>query len=176
MVLTRLERYSIALTLASSQLQLHPTQWLGHRWKKTDIVFPCDPNNPNKVSIDQPYLSRNFLPDISSTYFTITSGDFSFSTLGITLLELCFYKPFEEYLAQNSISSIDPAFQPIQDHGLAMQWCDSAVDETGPEYADAVRWCLERTFSRKDQWRHELIEKVLEPLQACYKHLTGVNY
>jgi len=127
--------------------------WLGSQWKKRDIVFLCDPDNANKAFIDQPYISRNFLPTAASAQSTPASGDFSFSTLGIMLLELCFYKPFEDYPARQFVSSMDPAFEPILDHSLAMQWCGSAADETGPEYADAVRWCLERTFSRKDQWR-----------------------
>lgn len=37
-VLTRQQRYSIALILASSHLQLHATPWLQTRWSKKDIL------------------------------------------------------------------------------------------------------------------------------------------
>ncbi|KIW92792.1 uncharacterized protein Z519_06641 [Cladophialophora bantiana CBS 173.52] len=59
-VLTRRDRLSIAISLASSHLQLHWTPWLRSLWSKTDIEFLVDPQDENRVLTDKPYLSRDF--------------------------------------------------------------------------------------------------------------------
>jgi hypothetical protein len=51
--LTRRQRLEIALILASSHIQLHPTPWLSSRWSKRDILFPKNKQNPVKVCTGQ---------------------------------------------------------------------------------------------------------------------------
>jgi len=60
----------------------------------------------------------------------------------------------------------------------ALQWFNESVQgEAGPEFADAIEWCLisqiGRRMSSDGKWKEELFEKVVEPLRCCYKHLTG---
>jgi hypothetical protein len=52
--LTRKERLQLALTLASSVLQLHKTPWLSDCWGKNDILFLEGSSGP--------YVSKSFLP------------------------------------------------------------------------------------------------------------------
>lgn len=58
--MTRKQRYILALTLASSFLQLLDTPWLPVSWKRSDIVFLID----DQIQMDpskrlQPYLRRD---------------------------------------------------------------------------------------------------------------------
>jgi hypothetical protein len=90
-VLSRQERYFIALTLASSLLQLHATPWLATRWSKKDILFLR--NGPDSIIVDQPYISPQ--PFSQSPTYHDTSK--SISALGIMLLELCFGIALEDH-------------------------------------------------------------------------------
>ncbi|KAF8865524.1 hypothetical protein BDZ45DRAFT_668503 [Acephala macrosclerotiorum] len=38
--------------------RLHSTPWVHSSWSKKDILFLCDANDKNKISTDQPYISR----------------------------------------------------------------------------------------------------------------------
>jgi len=61
----------------------------------------------------------------------------------------------------------------------AIQWCDRyANDEAGPEFAEAIKWCLRNpTMSsggEKEQgWREEFWTQVVEPLQYCHRQLSA---
>lgn len=55
--LSRRQRYHIALILASSHVQLHPTPWLKSKWNKKDISFLYD--EENNICLEQPYISRS---------------------------------------------------------------------------------------------------------------------
>lgn len=67
----------------------------------------------------------------------------------------------------------------------AMQWCDRyAVDEAGPEFADAINWCLRNPTLRgggnrggtdEQQWREDLQEQVIQPLRNCCQVLGDIN-
>jgi len=66
-----------------------------------------------------------------------------------------------------------------------MQWCDRyAIDEAGPEFADAINWCLQNPTLRgggnlggtdEQQWRENLQEQVVQPLRHCCQLLADVN-
>ncbi|OQV03200.1 hypothetical protein CLAIMM_08275 [Cladophialophora immunda] len=179
-VLTRRDRLSIALSLASSHLKLHSTPWLGSLWNKTDIQFLVDPQDENRVLTERPYLSRDFVISAQTSIPGPAGGDFVFCALGIILLELNFYMPIEDYGPRKALASALPATDrataQIWDHSIATGWCNDLMDDVGPDYCSAVRWCLERTFSERDQWRESYVEEVIQPLENCYGHLAGVRY
>ena len=61
----------------------------------------------------------------------------------------------------------------------AMQWCDRhANDEAGPEFAEAIKWCLRNPTLRgvgankQQAWREDLWTQVVEPLQYCHRQLN----
>lgn len=177
--LGRRQRYSIALKLASSHLQLHDSPWLGPQWSKKDILFHTQKGNI--ILTEHPYISKSFLSETafnpqSSAYIL---ADHGMSTLGILLLELCFGMALEDHEIRRNFVSLDGQPNPGLDLVAAMQWCDRyANDEAGPEFAGAIDWCLRnptaRTIGAKEQgWREELFTQVVEPLQYCHKQLVA---
>ena len=177
--LSRRQRYSIALKLASSHLQLHDSPWLGAQWSKKDILFHTQ--NGNKILTEHPYISKSFLSETAPTSqsSTFVLADHGMSTLGILLLELCFGIALEDHEIRRNFVSLDGQPNPGLDLVAAMQWCDRyANDEAGPEFAGAIDWCLRnptaRTSGAKEQgWRAELLTQVLEPLQYCHQQLVA---
>jgi hypothetical protein len=175
--LTRRQRYLIALTLASSHLQLHSSPWITAQWSKRDILFLQDSTNPAKILLDQPYISRNFAPTLPSSD---DADDRSLSNLGIMLLELCFGTALEDNeLRQKYPVGLTP--NPFLDTVAALEWSRRAVEEGGPEFANAILWCLHNmpgsgeSDGKLDKWREELFLKVVEPLKYCYDQLNTVG-
>jgi len=175
--LTRRQRYLIALTLASSHLQLHSTPWISSQWSKTDILFLRDSTNPDKILLDQPYISRNFAPTQSTSD---NPNDRSLSNLGIMLLELCFGTALEDHEIRQKYS-IGSTPNPFLDMVAALEWSPRAVEEAGPEFADAILWCLHNMPGsgesdwKLEKWREELFLKVVEPLKYCYDQFDVVR-
>jgi hypothetical protein len=56
--LSRRRRYSIALTLASSYLQLSATPWLSMSLRKESVVFLQPTADPQSALFDRPYLQQ----------------------------------------------------------------------------------------------------------------------
>ncbi|KAE8440783.1 hypothetical protein EG329_006583 [Mollisiaceae sp. DMI_Dod_QoI] len=176
--LTRRQRYFIALTLASSHLQLHSTPWISSRWSKKDILFLKDSNDPDKIVLDQPYISRNFAPAPAAS--DDPNNDRSLSNLGIMLLELCFGTALEDHeIRQKYPTSSTP--NPFLDMAAALEWSPRVVEEAGPEFADAIMWCLRgvpgsgESDGKLEKWREELFLKVVEPLKYCYDQFSAVG-
>jgi len=169
--LSRRQRYHIALTLASSHLQLHKTPWLESGWSKDVILFLPDPTNPEQINLDQPFIARDFVPS-GKKRGTLTA-DNSCPNLGIMLLELCFNSPFESQLYRKKYISPDGQSNPYLDLAAALEWCNSeAAEEAGPDFESAVKWCLSQ-FGAMDGLdeakKGEMIEKVVKPLEYCHK-------
>lgn len=164
--LTRRERYLIALTLASSHLQLHATPWISSQWEKGDIFFL---RSHDQICFDKPYISRNFAPNPPTDS---SSHDRSLSNLGIMLLELCFGTALEDHELRKKYPS-DSTSNPFLDMAAALEWSPRAVEEAGPEFADAILWCLHNmpgsgeSDSKLEKRREELFVKVVEPLKYC---------
>lgn len=171
--LSRRQRYFLALTIASSHFQLHSSPWLRLQWSKKDIVFLHNPTSNTRFSIEQPYISHKFCV---STISPVPSPyeDRSISNLGIMLLELCFGVALEDHEIRKRYPSGDHNSDPFLDVAAALEWAGTVNDEAGPEYSDAVAWCLQRsvTDTRDDKWREELFAKVVEPLQYCFDQLN----
>lgn len=173
--LTRRQRYLIALTLASSHLQLQSTPWIGSQWSKRDIHFLRDSTKPNKIRLDQPYISRSFASALSPSHSpSDNTNDNSLSNLGIMLLELCFGTAIEDH----EIRQKYPPIGHILDVAAALEWSSRAVEEGGPEFADAILWCLHNMPGSGEldggleKWREELYLKVVEPLKYCYDQFS----
>ena len=169
--LTRRQRFFIALTLCSSQLQLHKTPWLESGLQKDHILFAQSVDKKN-LMLDRPYISRSFV-DSSKLITPLTMPDATISNLGITLLELCFNTAFEELDTRTKYISADGQSNPYLDLAAALEWCNSeAAEEAGPDFADAIRWCLGQfgtSGARDESWRQELYQRVVIPLQNCHQ-------
>ena len=168
--LTRVQRYGIALTLASSHLQLHSTPWLKEYWTSEDVLFPTDQNNL-AVLHGEPYILANV--DSTSNNTVAIKKDRSFSTLGIVLLELCFGCRLEDHKMWQT-----PGYAILQNDAMmrqtvAYEWLDDVQGEAGEDYANAVNWTLRQApaMLKNEQWREEFAQNVVQPLQRYYEYL-----
>lgn len=177
--LTRRQRYSIALILASSHLQLHATPWLETRWSKKDVFFLRSGND--SILLDQPHLIHELCG--TSTPNLPASRGFSdriIPTLGIMLLELCFGVALEDHHTRQNYFSRDGRPNAVLDLAAAMEWCSFANEEAGPEFADAIEWCLRNPTDTRASadiddanWREEFYARVVEPLRYCHEQMTA---
>lgn len=97
------------------------------------------------------------------------------------LLELCFGIALEDHETRQKDSASGQAPNPYLDLAAALEWCPRAVEEAGPEFADAILWCLYNmprngeAYGKLERWREELFVKVVEPLQYCHDQLRAVS-
>lgn len=163
--LERKQRYFIALTIASSFVQLIDSPWLPTTLTKTDIIFLRD-SSPTEEDEDpfldedepaflnEPYVQR----PLPSSKPTITSQGkqekkvaasvgSSLEQLGIILLELCFGKRLRDQRCRRRYDAKSPApddyIRGLYDVLAAKDWQGKVLGEAGPGYAAAVDWCLE---------------------------------
>ena len=168
--LSRNDRLRIAVTLASSILQLHGTSWLGPQWSSKDIVFHEKINQASSSSYTYPYISwklcmkNNGVPDpldTSSRQNCIFRIEVLYA-LGLTLIELCFGKT----LAEMQIPEDRDPNRPMTELATAYRLSDSVYYEMGDSYGDAVRRCLDQPFDVRDMSldNEELQEKVFDEI------------
>ena len=189
--LTRRQRYSLAVTLASSFLQLSGTPWINTRWTKSDIIFFQDPQDPVVLIPELPFVYRNFQTTAESVpaqnpppaYPTTQSQNVEdtirgFESLGIVLLELCFGTPIEWHPLCQQSGSLLPSLSPGVLRGalllVALEWLRDVTGEAGTEYAEAVAWCLvgsRTTPPSGDRWRGDMLERVVRPLELCCSYI-----
>lgn len=175
--LKRRQRYTLALTLASSFVQLWESAWLPpSSWSRNDILFLRDADNTNVILLDRPYISRKF-NNTSSTQLNQANGLEGIPFLGILLLELCFGVLVEETSSRQQYPSGDAKMDQFFDQLVGMEWLRDVVDEAGPDFAEAASWCLvgSRSLGGGDDWRQQLFEKVVQPLERCDSYLNPTS-
>lgn len=188
LTLSRLERYSIALTLASSLLQLYSSPWIGEAWSKNDIYFLiAAEGSPRPILVDKPYITRKFTshPPQSSTSTVSEQPGRNASTksiqaLGIMLLELCFGKAIEDQPIRSTYLGPDGQPNDMTDFCTAQHWLQhDALGEGGPEYAEAIRRCLFCAFGPKstdledDELRAAVYTEVVERLEGAVRQFNS---
>ena len=179
---SRLERYSIAATLASSLLQLYNSPWVGESWCKNDIYFVRAAEG--SPIFDRPYLTRRFKSSLGGD--SIVSGTVrdnsvkSIEALGIMLLELCFGEAIEDQPFRKKYLGADGQPNDMTDFCTAKQWWqDHALGEGGPEFHTAIRRCLFCAFAPKstsledDELCAALYSEVVEPLETTLRQFTS---
>lgn len=173
--LNRRQRFSIALTLASSHLQLYSTPWLSAQWSKKDVVFLRDDEAPASVIADQPYISHGFSTKVPPTAAIDVHRDRSISNLGIMLLELCFGVALEDHnkLRQVFVPSNGQS-NPYLDLAMAQEWCKCVEYEAGPLFASAIQCCLQMNSVdvKSKEGREKLFTEVVEPLLHCHNFMN----
>ena len=161
--------------VASSHLQLHDSPWLRARWSKNDLGFQRD--KCGDIVSWRPYISSAFCSDSTDPLPSSMVADHGMSALGILLLELCFGTAIEDHEIRRNFPTLDGEANSALDLVAAMQWYDRyANDEAGPEFAEAIKWCLRNPVmsgGEKGQgWREQLWVQVVEPLQNCHRQLS----
>lgn len=150
--LTRVRRYGIGLTLASSHLQLHSTPWLKEYWTAQDVCFPVSSRISNAKALHgEPYILTHF---DSVANNNILKKDRSFSTLGIVLLELCFGRQLEDHHLWSSPAFSAGIADPMIRQAVACEWLEEVLGEAGEDYATAVHWTLRQApvVIKDDKW------------------------
>ncbi|CAO2648283.1 Nn.00g075500.m01.CDS01 [Neocucurbitaria sp. VM-36] len=167
--LTRRQRYSVALLLASSVAQLRFTPWLRNGLTKNDILFfPCE-HDDCTVPYHEPFIRQGFLFDYSETDNDNTK-DYNFYSLGILLLELCFGQRLEDHALRRRYPAGTGESSEAFDLVAALKWLQGVSDEGGADYASAVKWCFTGANDTDKSWRHEMIKNVIRPLEMCQEH------
>lgn len=166
--MTRRKRYSLALTLASSYLQLNSTPWLDSPLKNESIIFFQDAADPSSTALEHPYICRKIDKNSSAP----AAG--SISTLGIRLLELCFGSPLESNSFRRQLPVGDATSGPMLDYAAAIQWSNMVSEEAGPEFAEAIDWCLryQAKGMSDNSWRKDIWSHVIVPLDACHRQVS----
>ena len=187
MSLSRLERYSIAVTLASSLLQLYSSPWIGETWSKNDIYFLiAEDGSPKPILVNKPYITRKFMSYSLSGSNTSVNGPVgrnsstkSIQALGIMLLELCFGEAIEDQPIRSKYMSPDGQPNDMTDFCTAQHWLENdALGEGGPEYSEAIRRCLFCAFGPRstdlenDELRAAIYSEVVEPLEQALRQFN----
>lgn len=184
---SRKDRLEIAVTLASSVLQLDGTSWLTPHWSSSDIYFHQELINQPASIAPQPYLPwRPCTTDDNLHSFPCTTFDNEFVrsavlfALGLTLVELCFgktlrnlRKPEDEARDQSETAQNTHCAFRLLDGGWIMK-------EMGDTYEDVVRRCLRQLFDVRDldldreEVQQQVYQTVVVPLIESLDNLLGL--
>lgn len=168
--LPRSQRYALSLTLASSFLQLFDSLWL-NTLEKDDVLFFINSTGLH-FATDEPFLKKDSSPktaERSGNANSIDRAD-SLAQLGIILLELCFGNTVSK--TPHSLFWLrEGRAKQMSGHDLLTAWSllKEVTSEAGSDYTEAGRWCLDgnKTITHDDQWRQDMLQKVIQPLQRC---------
>ncbi|KAK4552180.1 hypothetical protein LTR86_010534 [Recurvomyces mirabilis] len=178
---TPAKRFEIALTLASSHLQLYSTPWLRSQWTSHDIFMSTSVQQGSMTLAEGPYVLARFEND---TQVAGSDADrhLSLGALSIALMEICFCtllgdtaiakRPEFAVLLANDNAAISCAIRLA----VAGRWFDNGDEvrqQVGDAYTAAVDWALHHSSIKADDeaWRREFLDNVVQPLQDTYNML-----
>ena len=181
--LSRNDRLRIAVTLASSVLQLDGTSWLRPQWSSKDIFFHEKNNRASDPDYTYPYMSwklcrtdktvlRSFDSCFRGTYVVRSEVLFA---LGLTLIELCFGKT----LADMRVPEDGDPKEATTEMKTAHRLCKSVYSEMGTSYGDAVRRCLYQPFDVRDlsldneELQQKVFDDIVTPLNDDWLDFNG---
>ena len=178
-------RLFLALTLASTLVQLNATPWLGAVWSKESIRFLvktpsrqasagkelCQDINPSQIDLKTPLITEEF-PSVSHTTHTTYDQPEPrrmILELGIMLLELGHETTLEDYAASHGYVVNEEYYERLL---LAQRWLDDSEDDFTPTYFNVTARCVKCSFDSiigKPSWNETLfkgmVQGVVEPLQ-----------
>lgn len=189
--LSNRDRLKIALTLASTVLQLYDSPWIDSIWSGQDIQFLSSQSveDSNEAPFIGPFVSTSFRGPASSSQSQQpprTSSSLADDLMpskvlvvfAIMLVELCLGKTIVE-LRQFSPGEENGTRETtlIEDYMTACKQLDAVYQEGGKSYGDVVQRCLKCEFSIMpkqkglafEKFRHLVYEGVVAPLEEIYK-------
>lgn len=169
---SRRQRCFLALTLASSFLQLQGSAWMRSTLGKSDISFLRDSNNPNILLLEKPCITKGFNRQNVPADAESSVGDL-INTLGITILELWSGDPIEASAEWQQYANSDNNLNAICPRLVAMKKVEDLEEEAGSHYAKAVKWCFYgiRSLPVGQDWRQDFCKEVIAPLELVHKHM-----
>lgn len=177
--LRRKDRLYIAVTLASSVLQLDGTLWLKRQWRSGDILFlPLEDLTASRSRVDfaHPYVSLKVSPKDANTALIADAGRSTVAhrisseilfALGITLTELCFGQNIYDMRVQEDI---DPS-EIMTNFNTASRLTSYVYEESGGRYGDVGRRCLTCPFDVRDasfdneEFQEAIFDSIVTPLR-----------
>ena len=176
--LTRKARLQLAVTLASTSLQLFTTPWLDNDWSGKKVYLRWN-------SVDSPYISCAFIKPGQPPSITQTASQSAWSPirnqsifrLGVLLLELALGKPLDFYMT-------DDRLLPYGDYKRASELVKTLVDEESENYISATKACIHSDFGSKvkeldfedNSFRQAVYEDVVQPLEQDLEFFYKVPF
>ena len=181
---SRRDRLYIALTLASSVLQLDGTLWLKKQWRSGDIRFlPLENRRESTLGVDfaHPYISWKILPEDPSvadegpTTIAHRIPSEVLFVLGISLTELCFGQNIYDRRIDEDIDKTEM----MTNFNTASRLINAVYDESGSRYGDVVRRCLKCPPDVRDasldneEFQEAVFESIVTPLRQDFEDFNG---
>ena len=181
--LSKKDRLRIAVTLASSALQLDGTSWLKPHWSSKDICFHEKKNQACDPDYSYPYISWKLcvtdqnVPGSLDSFVRRNYGVRSeiLFALGLTLIELCFGRP----LAEMRVPEDGDPNDATTEMKTAYRLCGSVFNEMGESYDNAVRRCLYQPFDVRDmsldneELQELVFDGIVTPLHDDFLNFNG---
>ena len=187
-LLARGDRLHIAVTLASSVLQLDRTSWLKTQWRSSDIFFHMEgefASMTSKQCFKHPYLSwklssmgeeQDHPTESSALKIQVVRSEPLFA-LGLALTELCFGKNLSEMQRPEEIDSNETLTRLNTAHRLL----GDVYNESGGRYGDVVRRCLFCLFDMRDvsldneDFQDAVYDNIVSPLIQDLETFKGAG-
>lgn len=182
--LSKKERYSLALTLASSVLYLNATPWLVDQWASKDIVFQRTSATVRPIDFERPFVApkraeTNRAPAATPKPRGFHNKNTVLLALAIALLELYFGTTAEKY-QETEHGTVDSSFHqnPWMLCSMAHEWAEDCQEDLSAAFLSAVRHCL-RCFSdpgaslQDAEFLQAAVEGIVLPLQEELNQFLG---
>ncbi|KAE9372484.1 hypothetical protein N431DRAFT_483268 [Stipitochalara longipes BDJ] len=184
------DRLKIALTLASTVLQLYDSPWMDNVWSAQDIQFLSSKSADSfDAPINGPFVSTSFRkPTSLAKPQQLASSGSSLAdslipskilfALAVMLVELCLDKTLVEMRQPSSgEETVAKKATLLDDYETAHDQLNAVYQKSGSNYGDVVQRCLKCAFDitpkqkRLDfeKFRYLVYEGVVAPLEDNYK-------
>jgi hypothetical protein len=182
--LSKKERYSLAVILASSALQLNNTPWFPDQFGAKDIQFHRTSTGPRLIDIDHPYVTSK-LVEISKDALSSPKprGFHNKNTvllaLAVALLELYFgvsAEKHQEFEHGHAEQPFNP--NPWMLCAMAYEWTEVERENLSAAFLSAVTHCL-RCFNdpgaslQDSDFLQAAVEGIVLPLQEELSQFLG---
>ncbi|KAF2005379.1 hypothetical protein P154DRAFT_571101 [Amniculicola lignicola CBS 123094] len=174
--LSKKERYSLAVTLASSALQLNSTPWFPDQWGAKDILFHRTSVGPRMIDVEHPHVRAKLLELTKDASTTPKPRGFHnkntvLLALAVALLELYFGMSVEKHQQIEAGATDAPvSANPWSLCAMAYEWTESEQENLSAAFLTAVTHCL-RCFSdpgaslQDSEFLQAAVEGIVLPLQ-----------
>ncbi|KAI4923107.1 uncharacterized protein J4E92_007860 [Alternaria infectoria] len=177
--LSKRQRHSLALTLASSILYLNSTPWLASKWTAKDIFFhqTSDPTRP--IDVTRPYLAPSLFDtpkDGEKKPKPMTFENNILLALAVALLELYFGITAEKY--QKSEIDDGVVNSPVPEEWklltLVHTWSRKEAEEMSAAFQSAIAYCSSPMASLQNaDCLQAAVENIVLPLQEELNQFLG---
>lgn len=176
------DRLKLAITLASSVLQLHETPWLEEQWGRETIFFV---NRTGKPQYDQPFVSQRFRGAVQPAASVVPHRmgriirNQTLYALGVALIELYYRKPIAELRqdVDGPQKTGNASEDLLTEFNTADRLAEDLLSEAGLRYSDAVRRCIHCDFDQRSRsledtkFQTAVYQGVVSQLQKDYQSL-----